>query len=207
MTYYPQNILGRDQGRFYNFEKTLSIFGTGVTRNLKFCVWTEYVTCWPASDKLPLKGACPALRDRFWNFATLSLSLERLKVRTCNFVYLIYVRYKLVVDKLPPKGHRRARDGFGMLGHLSISRTGVARKFTCDVWMEYVMDWPDNNNKLPSNGAWPRSRDRSWNFGTPHYLWSGWSYGLEIWYVDGIGEVLAFVRQIVPKGGQVLERF
>jgi len=58
--------------------------------------------------------------------------------------------------------------------------TGISTNFTFGVWMDYITYQPAND-KLSSKGAWPRPRDRLLNFGTPPYIWNGWSYGLEIW--------------------------
>ena len=43
----------------YGIVGPILISGIGESRNLKVGVWMEYVTCKPANDKLPPKGACP----------------------------------------------------------------------------------------------------------------------------------------------------
>jgi len=77
-----------------------------------------------------------------------------------------------------------------------IAQRGLER-VKLGVWMEY---WPAND-KLKSKGAWPTSRDRFWNFGTPPVFWNGWRWELEIWCVNGLHEVHACERQITDKGG------
>ena len=37
-----------------------------------------------------------------------------------------------------------------------------------------------SGTKMPTQWAWPRSRDRFQNFGTLQYLWNGWSLALHI---------------------------
>ena len=53
---------------------------------------------------------------------------------------------------------------------------------------------------LIDKGPYPHSRRiRAKIFGPP-YRGNGWSYGLEIWYMDGVREALIYGRQITPRG-------
>jgi len=40
--------------------------------------------------------------------------------------------------------------------------------------------------------AWPRPRDWLLIFRAPPYFWNGWSYGLEIWYMDRVHDRVEF---------------
>jgi len=65
-----------------------------------------------------------------------------------------------------------------MANPLPVFLERAATNFAFVVW---VVTYEPANDKLPSHGGQPGSRDRLLNFGTPPLFWNGWGYGLISW--------------------------
>jgi len=172
-------------GRFCNFGPLL-ISGTGKAKNLKFGVWTEYVTYWPAYDKSPSKGAWPA-----WRTAEVGTS-------NCVCDWTTWGTNFRAINYPPQRGVAGLSGGFEMLGPSpSLKRVKLGTE-------HLVCGWSVLRTSLPTTNYHQRERGPCHVtdveiLGPLPYLWNGWSYGLEICKLDGVREVGSCGRQMSPQ--------